>query len=491
MSNLYSTNDPNRPCLWTRRRLLQSAGLGFGALALGSLLDRDGSLAAEATQPAAGPRQNPLAAVPPHYAAKAKSVIFIFAYGGPSQVDMFDYKPALERWAGKPIPAFRKEDAFNGGATKPTAYPSPYKFARHGESGLYFSELLPEMATVADDCCFIHSMHCESNNHAPALFQMNTGFILPGRPSMGSFVTYGLGSEAESLPGFVVMWDHRGGPIGGAQNWTSGFLPATFQGTPFRSRGEPIIDLNLPRGVRPDQQRARLDLLRKLNERHLSANPSDGELSARIHSYELAYRMQMSAPEAVDLSTETASTKSLYGFDQPISAYFGRQCLIARRLVERGVRFVQLYSGGGNQQLSWDAHQGIRENLEQHCPEVDRPVAGLIKDLRQRGLLDSTLVIFGGEFGRMPTNQGNTGRDHNPRGFSMLLAGGGVKGGMTYGTTDEFGYAAQEDPVSVPDFHATCLHLLGLDHERLTFHHRGRDMRLTDFSGKVLESIIA
>ncbi len=475
------------PLLWNRRQLLQTAGVGFGSLAFHHLLQRDGLLASET--PGIN-LQNPLAAKTPHLPAKAKSVIFLFAYGGPSHVDLLDPKPALEKWQGKSIPVFRKEDAF-GKSTTASAFPSPYRFAKHGQSGIEVSEMFPQIATVVDELCVIRSMHCESNNHAPALFQMNTGFILPGRPSMGAWATYGLGSEADSLPAFVVMWDHRGGPVGGAQGWTSGFLPAAYQGTPFRSQGEPIIDLNLPSNIQPEQQQARLRLLKSLNERHLSDNSGDAELASRIFSYELAYRMQMAAPEAVDVQQETAATQRLYGMDRPISSYFGRQCLMARRLVERGVRFVQLYSGGADQQLSWDAHAGIRENMEQHCPEVDQPIAGLIKDLKQRGLLDETLIIWGGEFGRMPTNEDGTGRDHNPRGFTMFLAGGGVKGGTVYGATDEFGYAASVDPVSIPDLHATSLHLLGLDHERLTFHHRGRNMRLTDVSGQVLQDILA
>jgi len=467
---------------WNRRELLQSAGGGFGGLALQSLLHQDDLLAEDVASPLA-PRSS-------RFASKAKSVIFIFAYGGPSHVDLIDPKPALDKWHEKSIPVFRKEDAFNK-TTKDTAMRSPYRFKRHGESGLPISELFSNIATCADDLCVIRSMHCESNNHAPALFHMNTGFVLAGRPSMGAWATYGLGSVNDSLPAFVVMWDYRGGPIGGAQNWTSGFIPAAFQGTPFRSQGEPIIDLRPPANITPEQQQARLKLLSKLNERHLEANPNEKELAARIYSYELAYRMQMAAPEAVDVEQETAETHKMYGMDRPISSYFGRQCLMARRLVERGVRFVQLYSGGGDQMLSWDAHGDLRANLEQHCPEIDKPVAGLIQDLKQRGLLDETLIIWGGEFGRMPTNQGNIGRDHNPRGFSMFLAGGGTKGGMAYGATDEFGYAAVEKPVSIHDLHATCLHLLGLDHEKLTFHHRGRDMRLTDVSGNVLHDIIA
>ena len=470
---------------WSRRQLLQTAGGGFAGLALRNLLQEEGLLAQ--TRLAA---TNPLSPAPAHFAPKARSVIFIFAYGGPSHVDLLDPKPALHKWHGQSIPVFRKEDAFNT-TTKDTAMRSPYRFTRHGASGLPISELFPHIAGCADDLCVIRSLHCESNNHAPALFHMNTGFLLPGRPSMGAWVTYGLGSENQSLPGFVVMWDHRGGPIGGAQNWTSGFIPAAYQGTPFRSQGEPIIDLHPPDEITPQQQRARLRLLAQLNEQHLAENPGEQELAARIYSYELAYRMQMAAPEAVDVGQETAVTQQMYGIDRPISTRFGRQCLMARRLVERGVRFVQIYSGGGDQMLSWDAHGDLRSNLEQHCPEIDQPIGGLIQDLKQRGLLDETLIIWGGEFGRMPTNQGTAGGDHNPRGFSMFLAGGGTRGGTAYGATDEFGYAAVENRVSIPDLHATCLHLLGLDHEQLTFHHRGRDVRLTDVSGQIIDDIIA
>lgn len=466
----------------SRRRLLQTAGAGFGGLALRDLLGQEGHLAA---------CPNPLSARQSGFLARAKSVIFIFAYGGPSHVDMLDYKSALEKWHGKSISVFKKEDAFNKNTTKDTAMKSPYRFRRHGESGIQVSELLPYIATCVDKMCVINSMHCESNNHAPATFQMNTGFILAGRPSMGSWVTYGLGSESDSMPAFVVMWDHRGGPVGGAQNWTSGFLPAAYQGTPFRSQGEPIIDLTRPAGMTREQQKMRLALLAKLNAHHLEKNPAEASLAARIQSYELAYRMQMAAPDAVDLNQETAETKNLYGLDKPISSYFGHQCLLARRLVERGVRFIQIYSGGADQQLSWDAHSGLQENLEQHCPEIDQPVAGLIKDLDRRGLLHQTLIVWGGEFGRMPTNQGTIGRDHNPRGFTTFLAGGGVKGGTVYGATDEFGYAAQQNPVSVHDLHATCLHLLGLDHERLTYRHRSREMRLTDVAGTVLQDVLA
>lgn len=476
---MKASSTANSNNFMNRRQLLQTAGGGFGGWALQHLLSENKLHAKEA----------PLTPKASHHPPKCKSVIFIFAYGGPSQVDMFDYKPALEKWHGKSIPVFDQKDAFNK-TTKDTAMMSPYQFSQHGEGGLHFSELIPEIASCADDICLLNSLHCESNNHAPALFHMNTGFILAGRPSMGSWVSYGLGSENSSLPAFVVMWDHRGGPIGGAQNWTSGFLPAAYQGTPLRSVGQPIIDLKPTTAQLPGQQEMRLRMLQRLNERFSERNPMEAELAARIESYELAYRMQFAAPDVVDLSKETLETKTLYGMDQPISSYFGKQCLLARRMVEKGVRFVQIYSGGADQQLSWDAHSGLRTNLEQHCPEVDKPIAGLLKDLKRRGLLEDTLVIFGGEFGRMPTNQGTIGRDHNPRGFTMMLAGGGVKGGVAYGATDDFGYAAEKDPVSINDFHATCLHLLGMDHEQLTFHHRSRDMRLTDVAGKVIKDII-
>lgn len=481
------------PSIWNRRKFLQTTGAGFASMAIQSLLDRDGLLAATNTaEPAAGNSLNPLAAKKPHHKAKAKSVIFIFCYGGPSQVDLFDPKPALVKWAKKEIPVFDKKIGFFSD-TKATAYPSPYKFAKYGQAGIDISEKFPELAKCADDLCVIRSMHAESNNHAPALFQMNTGFLLPGRPSFGSWVTYGLGAETDRLPSYVVMWDHRGGPIGGAQNWTAGFLPAAYQATSFRSKGDPIVDMRPPKGISPEQQRARLDLLAKLNEEHLRAHPGESELAARIASYELAYRMQLSAPEVTDISQEPANIHELYGLTGPNSKqteYFGRQCLLARRLVERGVRFVQLYSGGGHQQESWDAHFGIKVNHDQHCAETDRPIYGLLTDLKQRGMLDDTLIIWGGEFGRLPTNQGSKGRDHGPKGFTMWLAGGGVKGGMTYGATDEFGYAAVENRVSLPDLHATCLHLLGLDHLKLTFRHMGRDMRLTDVSGNVVHDIL-
>jgi Protein of unknown function (DUF1501) len=485
------------PAVWNRRRFLQTTGAGFATLAMQYLFAKEGLLAAapDATNTGSSggrvlsPSYNPLAAKPPHFGARAKAVIFLFCYGGPSQVDLFDPKPALEKWHGQPIPVFDKQDAFFDD-TKNTAFKSPYKFRKYGQAGIDISEKFPELARCADDLCVIRSMYAESNNHAPALFQMNTGFQLPGHPSFGSWVTYGLGAETDCLPAFVVMWDHRGGPIGGAQNWTAGFLPPAYQGTTFRSTGDPIVDLKPPTSVSPEAERARLDFLAKLNEEHLRTHPGEEELTARIASYELAFRMQMSAPEVVDLADESPETHRLYGLDNQHTEYFGRQCLLARRLVERGVRFVQLYSGGSTQQLCWDAHFGLKPNHDEHCAETDRPIYGLLTDLKRRGLLDSTLVIWGGEFGRLPTNQGTIGRDHGPKGFTMWLAGGGVKGGQIRGATDDFGYAAVEQRTSIPDLHATCLHLLGLDHKQLTFRHGGRDVRLTDVSGEVINEIL-
>jgi hypothetical protein len=467
---------------WSRRELLQAAGGGFGALALRWLLERDGLLAAE-------PR-NPLAARPPHYPARAEAVIFLFMYGGPSHVDLFDPKPLLTEYDGKPIPVFREADAFNT-RTKNLAKGSPFRFRKCGQAGIEIADTYPELGRLADELCVIRSLHCESNNHGPALFQMNSGFLQAGRPCLGSWVTYGLGSPSENLPAFVVLLDHQGAPVNGALNWSNGFMPAAYQGVPLRSSGEPIAYLSPPAGVTRERQRARLDLLRQWNEEHLAAHPGEGSLAARIASYELAFRMQAHAADAVDLSRETEATRRLYGLDNPVSAHFGRNCLLARRLVERGVRFVQLYSGGNEGPRAWDAHDDLKKNHELHCAETDRPIAGLLTDLKARGLLERTLVIWGGEFGRTPTAEGGQGRDHHSRGFTMWLAGGGIKGGMVHGATDEFGYHAVEDRVSVPDLHATVLHLLGLDHKRLTYPFMGRDVRLTDVSGEVIEPILA
>ena len=460
--------------MWTsRRRFLQSAGAGFGSLALTDLLVADG-----------GPA--------PHHPARVDSVIFLFMYGGPSQVDTFDPKPALNEWAGKPIPAYRKEDSFFTNETKPTAFPSPYSFQQYGQSGMWISEKYPHLSKHADKLCVIRGMHADSNNHGPALTQMNSGFILQGHPSMGSWLNYGLGTATRNLPGYVVLLDKRGAPVNGNLNWSNGFMPAAYQGVPFRPTGVPIVNLANPDGVSDSQQRARLEMIREFNEDYARADPAESALEARIASYELAARMQTHAPEVSDLSSEPAFIKQAYGLEQATTADFGRNCLLARRLVERGVRMVQLYSGGNRgPEEAWDAHKKLVENHDRQCAQTDQPIAALLQDLEQRGLLDRTLVVWGGEFGRMPTQQGSAGRDHNPFGFTMWLAGGGVRPGITYGETDEFGYRAVKDKVHVHDLHATILHLLGIDHEQLTFRHKSRNFRLTDVYGEVVKEIIS
>ena len=451
----------------SRRELLQRTGGGIAGLALGDLLR--------------GAKQST------HFPAKAKAVISIFCYGGVSQVDTFDPKPELLKRQGEAMTG--KGPVVVSQGHPGGLMPSPWKFARHGECGMEVSELFPQVAKKADDIALIRSMYAISNDHAPALFQMNTGSIQAGHPSMGSWVTYGLGSENKNLPSFVVFSDWRGGPIGGAPNWGNGFMPAAYQGTPFRSTGDPIVDLKPPKEMTPERQQRWLKLLGELNEEHLRKNPHDSELSARIQTYELAYQMQSHATDAVDLNRESAATRALYGVDAEPTDYVGRQCLMARRLVERGVRFVQIYSGGGNFTESWDAHWDLELNHGMHCRETDQPVAALLTDLKSRGLLDSTLVIWHGEFGRMPISQRMNGRDHNPLGFSVWLAGGGIQGGTVHGATDEYGYAAVENRHSVNDLHATILHQLGLDHEKLTYPYNGRNMRLTDVSGNVIREI--
>ena len=474
-----------------RRDLLAGFGAGFGMLALRGLLGREAAAAETHRASASAARaDNPLAALPPHFAARAKSVIFLFMYGGPSHVDLFDPKPALAKWNGKPIPVFRQEDAFRKGS-KNAALASPFKFARHGQSGIDISEAYPQLAKHADELCVIRSMNAESNNHGPALFQMQSGSLLSGRPSIGSWATYGLGTENENLPAFVVMMDHQGAPVNGAMNWSNGFMPAAYQGVPFRTSGDPIAYLQPPPGVSQDRQRARLDLLSRWNERHKTGSAAESALSARIASYELAYRMQSHAADAVDLADEPEHMHRAYGLDNKTTAHFGRNCLLARRLVERGVRFVQVYSGGNEGPRAWDAHDDVKKNHELHCSETDGPIAALLSDLKQRGLLESTLVVWGGEFGRTPFAEDGKGRDHHAKAFTMWLAGGGIRGGTVYGESDEFGYNVARDPVTVPDLHATCLHLLGLDHTRLTYPHLGRNYRLTDVSGNVLHSLIA
>ncbi len=461
----------------TRRAFLQRTGAGFGLLALWDLLQRE-----EASADA-------LAIRTPHHRASARSVIHLFMYGGPSQIDLFDPKPELQKRHGQPLPTGERPDVFFGNPGPLMA--SPFRFRRHGESGQWVSELLPHLAEVIDEIAIIRSLHSDSNNHAPALFQMNTGRTRPGHPCLGSWATYGLGTENRNLPGFVVLCDDRGGPIGGPPNWSAGYMPASFQGTPLRTEGPPILDLTPPPEIAPAQEQAKRDLLAALNHAHLDAHSGEDALEARIQSYELAFRMQAEAPEAVDLSGETAETRRLYGLDDPVTAPFGRRLLIARRLVERGVRFVQVYSGGGGGFTdNWDAHEDLETNHRLHAAETDRPIAGLITDLKRRGLLDETLVLWGGEFGRMPVSQAKIGRDHNPHGFTGWMAGGGVKGGVSVGRTDDFGYRAVEDPAHVRDWHATILHLLGLDHTRLTIPHNGRQERLTDVGGRVIAPLL-
>lgn len=483
---LINPNQPAAPHIDTRignrREFLTRAGGGFGLLALAHMLRQQNLLAAPAESVA-----NPLAPKPGHFAPKAKSIIWLFMYGGPSAIDLFDYKPELERHDGKEYEG--EMETFN--PQRGPLMKSPYSFKQYGESGAWVSEKFPALAQCVDDIAFVKSVYCDSNNHAPAMFQMNTGMIRVGFPSVGSWLTYGLGSENQNLPGCVVMYDHRGGPIGGPQNWGAGFLPGAYQATPFRAAGTPILDLKQPDGVSREHQRAQLDLIAELNGMHRERHPAETDLLARIESYELAYRMQMEAPGAVDLGEETEETKKLYGMDREISRYVGTQLLTARRLAERGVRFIQVYSGGGHQQESWDAHFGLKENHDLHCAETDAPIAGLLTDLKRRGLLDSTLVVWGGEFGRMPVSERGVGRDHNPEGFLMWMAGGGVKGGTSYGETDEIGYKAAQDPVSVHDIHATVLQLMGIDHTRLTYRHNGRDFRLTDVFGTVIDKILA
>jgi hypothetical protein len=472
---------------WTRRELLERAGCGFGSLALAHLLG-EGARADEV--------RDPLAPRAPHFGAKAKAAIWLFINGGPSHVDTWDYKPELEKRDGQELAGFNKFTGFFahevGGLLK-----SPFRFARHGRCGKWVSEIFPHMAGHVDKMAFIHSGYTESNNHSPALFMVNSGEPRMGHPCVGSWVTYGLGSASRNLPAFVVMSDPlgRGLPKGHAQNWGAGFLPSVYQGTYLKPSGVPIENMEPAAGLSGDRQRRQLDLVAELNRRHLRENPAERDLAARIESFELAYRMQAAAPEALDVDSEPKAVRELYGLDDKKCAHFARQCLIARRLVERGVRFVQIYSGGMENQLSWDGHKDIRGNHSGFALETDRPVAGLLADLEQRGLLSETLVVWGGEFGRLPVAQkgDKPGRDHNPHAFTCWLAGGGVRGGVSYGATDEIGFKAVENRVSVHDLHATILHLMGLDHRRLTFRHNSLEQRLTTITvdARVVGEILA
>jgi len=455
-----------------RRDFLRKAGAGFGMLALADLLQT-----APAAEAARG--TSPMSPRLAHFPAKARSIIWLFMEGAPSSVDLFDPKPELTRRDGQRIDI----DVFNGNPGP--LMKSPFRFQQHGQSGAWVCEKYPNVAKHVDDFAFIKSLYSESNDHVPALYQINTGIARPGFPSAGAWITYGLGSESQNLPGYVVLGNNQG-VKGGPLNWSAGFLPTSYQGTLFRSSGAPILNLARPAQVTREDQRAQLDFLKTINTGHLDRHEGEPDLLARIQSFELAYRMQMEAGELTDFSSEPKETQSLYGLDQEVSRNIGAKCLMARRLVERGVRFVQVYSDG-----EWDAHSDLQGNHTHHCQSTDLPIHGLLTDLKRRGLMDSTLVIWGGEFGRMPVSQGSGGRDHNPHGFMAWMAGAGIRGGTSHGETDEIGYKAVTDRVSVHDLHATMLHLLGMDHEHLTYLHNGRRYRLTDVAGDVLKSILA
>ncbi len=471
----------------TRRSFLQECAGGVGSMALWHLLALDG-LAAQANEGL--PQVNPLAPKASHFGPKAKNVIFLFMAGAPSHLDLFDPKPEMKKWEGQALPPSMTKDlklAF----IKPTAkvWPSPRVFTRHGQCGMELSDFLPHLATCADDICMIRSMYTDQFNHHPGQLMMNCGTPMVGRPSMGAWVTYGLGSESQNLPSFVVLSSGKGTSAGSA-NWSSGFLPSIYQGVPFRSQGDAVLYLSDPPGVTREIQRSTLDVLRDLNEQHY-AETGDLEIASRIASYELAFRMQSAAPELLDFSGESPSTLEMYGVNKEPTRTFGTNCLLARRLVERGVRFVQL------SHASWDDHSDLNKNLKKNCNITDQPAAALLKDLKQRGLLESTLVIWGGEFGRTPMvearnpQKGHEGRDHHPFAFSIWMAGGGIKVGQVVGRTDDLGLNVVENKIHLHDLHATILHCLGLNHKKLTFRHQGRDFRLTDVAGNVVPKLLA
>jgi hypothetical protein len=485
--------------LLSRREWLAQSGCGFGLLGLAGLLAEEGMLGAARGADNLGVRKlDPLAPRKPHFPPRATRVIWIFINGGPSQVDTWDYKPALMKSSGKSIRQFDPDFKDTTGFFKNQVgnlMPSPFEFTPRGQCGKLVSSIFPHLGQHVDKMAFIHSGYTESNNHSPALFAMNTGLPRMGFPCVGSWVTYGLGSESRDLPGFVVMSDPkgRGLPKGHAANWSAGFLPGVYQGTHLAPTGQPIDNLLPLASATGKSQRNQLDLLAELNAEHRRQHAAEAELTARIESFELAYRMQTAAPEVLDLAREAKHVQELYGVDDPQCGHFARQCLTARRLVESGVRFVQIYSGGMENQRSWDGHIDIAGNHTQFAGETDKPVAALLTDLDRRGLLDETLVIWCGEFGRLPIAQlsAKPGRDHNPHCFTAWLAGGGIKGGVSYGESDEIGYKAAVDRVHLNDLHATVLHLLGIDHEQLTYRYNGRNFRLTDVAGEVLRRILA
>lgn len=461
---------------FSRRDFLARGSHGFGAMALWHLLAQDG------------------AAAEPHFAPRAKNVIFLFMMGGPSHVDLFDPKPKMAALHGQPMPAslIQAKKSATGGVLE-TVLASPRKFTRHGQSGIEFSDFLPHTATMADDLCVIRSMHCEQSNHDPAQLLLHCGTPLFGNPSMGSWVNYGLGSVSQNMPGYMVLTSDDGHGLEGAGSslWSSGFMPSTYRGVTFRNSGDPILHLSRPPGISTATQRARLDALRDLNQMH-QQHTGDAEIASRIASYEMAFRMQSAAPELLDFKDESAATRAMYGLDADKTRAFGTNCLLARRMVERGVRFVHLVHS------TWDHHSDLNGRLSNNCAMTDQGAAALLKDLKQRGLLDDTLVVWAGEFGRTPMgevrrgiNKGKEGRDHHPNAFSLWMAGGGVKRGHVHGATDDFGFNVAHDPVHVHDLQATILHLLGINHEQLTYRHAGRDYRLTDVFGKVVKDILA
>jgi hypothetical protein len=466
-----------------RRDFFQSCAGGIGTIALHGLMAREGRASGSATG----------GTILPHIAPRAKNVIFLFMAGAPSQYDLIAPKPIMTKWHGNPVP-----DHFLEGLQDPLmkstaqVFASPRTFKQYGESGMHFSDFLPHTGTIADEICMVHSMHTDVSNHHPAQLLMNCGVPRFGHPAMGSWVSYGLGSECDNLPGFVVLTSDSGKGIdGGSSNWSNGFLPSSHRGVTFRSKGDGVLYLSNPDGVGQESQRARINALGDLNRHHL-AETGDREIASRIAAYEMAFNMQLSVPGLMDFSDESAATKTMYGLDNDTTNPFGTNCLMARRMVERGVRFVQLYHS------TWDDHSELNKNIKTNCAMTDLPCAALIKDLKQRGLLDETLVIWGGEFGRTPMNEvrrGNTvgkeGRDHHPFAFSMWMAGGGIKPGAVVGATDELGYHITEDPIHVHDLQATLLHCLGINHERLTYRHQGRDFRLTDVAGNVVDKLLA
>ena len=473
----------------TRRDLLARAFNGLGLLGLGDLLASDAS--------AAGQSLNPLAVRPPHHQPKAKRCIFVFMAGGASQLETFEFKPKLEKYAGQSMPKVPNlKGELAGKSNFPyVVFPTRFGFGQHGQSGRYICDLFPHLAKCVDDLAFIHGIEVDNNNHGPATLHMNTGSIFPGSPSVGSWVNYGLGSSNQDMPGYVVIQDPRGAPMNGADVWSNGFLPASYQGTLFRSEGSPVINLRRPAGMSREQQRLEFDLLNRLNTQHAAARQETNDLEARISAYELAYRMQMEAPEVVDLSRETAATREMYGLDNTTTAGFGRQCLLARRMAEEGVRFTLLVHGVENKKYSWDDHGDIGGQMPRHAAEVDRPIAGLLNDLKQRGMLNETLVVWASEMGRTPFMNNippskTPGRDHNQYALVMWMAGGGVRAGTTVGETDEFGLRALGESIPVRDVHATILHLMGLDDKRLRYLHAGRWRQLTDLGGDVLQDII-